>query len=179
MKGRQRTQAFVPDLLRSIYGGQHKRAKERGYLDLHRWFQAILAAFGPWSAAASPYGGALRQPWWAPAHVLTAVSEVVERIDAESTYALLDAWDTQSDSATVALLRGFAVTGRRACPPPYLLLEESYLGGLATSDPDIASRINDVLCCLTAMLCERARFSAQQVREFAAPLTDEIGRAHV
>ncbi|MCW4354545.1 DUF4262 domain-containing protein [Hoyosella sp. YIM 151337] len=133
-----------------------------------------LAAFGPWNAAAGRPLFITDDRWRAPAHVISVVRDLVERIDAESAHLLLKAWDSQCESATVALLRGLAVTGRRACPPPHLLVEDSYLATLAASGPVMAEPINDLLCCLTAVLCERARLTTQQVREFAAPLADAL-----
>ena len=127
-----------------------------------------LAAFGPWSAA-QDHSGSPEPLWWAPAHVLDTIRSQVERLSIADVVTLIDIWGREYDAALPKLLRGLAVTGSRAFPPARTVLRDSVVTEFIAMSPAIDPAVTEFLCCASALLSERARFSADDVYSFCAP----------
>ncbi len=131
---------------------------------------ARLAAFGPWSSARLSSDICPDHEWWAPRHIVDRIRSQVEELTWDEIDSLVARWDTIRDGDLMMLLRGLAVTGRRACPPASDLLAGSLAGVRAAFAPDINWHLSEFLCCATALLSERANFSADDVHKFCGPL---------
>jgi hypothetical protein len=127
-----------------------------------------LAAFGPWSAA-QDLSGSPERLWWAPAHVIDTIRLQVERLSIADVVTLIDIWSIEYDRPLPTLLRGLAVTGSRAFPPARTILRDAIVTEFIDMSPAIDPAVTEFLCCASALLSERASFSADDVHGFCAP----------
>lgn len=136
---------------------------------------ARLQAFGIWSSIKDSRSMAPEDPWWARSDILNAIRNEVAQLDDPRTNELLAAWlRMRSEERLVPILRGLAVTGARACPPASDLLGSTLIGLLALFVPDIEWPVTEFLCCATALLTEREKFSDDDVHAFCRRLTGAL-----
>ena len=134
-----------------------------------------LQAFGIWSSIKDPRSIAPEEPWWAGAHILNAVRGEVAQLDVPRTVELLEVWlSMRTRERLVWVLRGLAVTGAYGCPRASDLLNRTTIGLLAQLSPDLEWHLTEFLCCSTAMLSERARFSNDDVHTFCHRLAGAL-----
>lgn len=129
-----------------------------------------LAALGPWSSARESSTIAPDKEWWAPPHILDAIRSSVIDLQLDQIRDLHSAWGDLREGSLVPLLRGLAITGARGCLPAKELLFGHPIGFAAMRDPDVDAFLTEFLCCASALLSERAMFSADAVLTFCEPL---------
>lgn len=131
----------------------------------------VLAAEGPWQAAGHSNGISMREPWWAPPHVLGVVRGLLCPLNEQQLTDLADDWIRYRDSYPTphlpTMLRGLSVTGARGAPAASGILAGKPTAEFLRGDPDIDFWISEWASCTAALMSERHHFSAADVHRFA------------
>ncbi|MFD4182571.1 hypothetical protein [Rhodococcus sp. NPDC058514] len=131
----------------------------------------VLSAEGPWQAAGHSNGISMREPWWAPPHVLAVLRGLLTPLNARQLTELADDWILYRDASPIPrlpmTLRGLAVTGARGAPAVSTLLRGMPTAEFLHGDPDVDFWVSEWASCTAALMSERPHFSAADVHRFA------------
>jgi hypothetical protein len=145
----------------------------------------LLAGIGPWEAARSACGFDAGPAWHASGPIRQAVLGLLRQCDQHDLSWLTMRHNThrvelmpmdrplvETDYAWIVMtLEGLAVTGASGCPPAAELLgADGELGQWLRSAPGVEQTLTRWALCVSTLLSERMRFSADQVSVFADPM---------